>query len=59
MNSSLPLIETYLTNKSERFALTVLILCAIDNRRVTLQKLISKVFDRLAKGNLQSVIEIS
>jgi predicted nuclease of predicted toxin-antitoxin system len=39
--------------------LTVLILCAMDNRRVTLQKLISKVFDRLAKGNLQSVIEIS
>ena len=39
--------------------LTVLILCAIDNRRVTLKKLISKVFDRLAKGNLQSVIEIS
>lgn len=39
--------------------LTVLILCAIDNRRVTLQKLIPKVFDQLAKGNLQRVMEIS
>jgi hypothetical protein len=39
--------------------LTVLILCAIDNRRVTLQKLIPKVFDQLAKGDLQRVMEIS
>lgn len=42
----------------ERFSITVFVLCAIDNRRETLQKLIPKLFDKLAEGNLPKVIEI-
>ncbi len=37
----------------------ICVLCAYDNRRETLQKLIPKLFDRIAKGNLEKVIEIS
>lgn len=43
----------------ERLPLTIFVLCAVDNRRETLAKLIPKLFDRLAEGNLQNVIEIS
>ncbi len=43
----------------ENIPLTIFVLCADDNRRETLQKLIPKLFDRLAEGNLQNVIEIS
>jgi len=43
----------------ERLPLTIFILSAPDNRRETLAKLIPKLFDRLAEGNLQNVIEIS
>ena len=42
----------------ERLSLTILVLCAFDNRRETLKVLIPKLFDRLAEGNLQNVIEI-
>ncbi len=43
----------------ERLPLTIFILSGVDNRRETLAKLIPKLFDRLAEGNLQNVIEIS
>ena len=42
----------------ERLSITIIVLCAIDNRRETLQKLIPKLLDKLAEGNLQNVIEI-
>ena len=42
----------------ERLPLTIFVLCAFDNRRETLKELIPKLFDRLAEGNLQNVIEI-
>ena len=41
-----------------RLPITIFVLCAKDNRRETLQKLIPKLFDRLAKGDLQNVLEI-
>ena len=43
----------------ERLPLTIFVLCAFDNRRATLAKLIPNLFDRLDEGNLQNVIEIS
>lgn len=42
----------------ERLTLTIIVLCAVDNRRETLRLLIPKLFDRLEAGNLQNVIEI-
>ncbi len=42
----------------KNLSLTLFVLCAADNRRETLQKLIPKLFERLAKGNLENVIEI-
>lgn len=42
----------------ERLPLCIFVLCAIDNRRETLKELIPKLFERLADGNLQNVIEI-
>jgi predicted nuclease of predicted toxin-antitoxin system len=42
-----------------RLPLTIFVLCAANNRRETLAKLIPKLFDRLANGNLENVIEIS
>ena len=43
----------------ERLALTIFVLCAHDNRRETLSLLIPELFERLAIGNLQNIIEIS
>jgi predicted nuclease of predicted toxin-antitoxin system len=43
----------------EQLPLTIIVLSAVDNRRETLAKLIPKLFDRLAEGNSQNVIEIS
>ena len=43
----------------ERLPLTIFVLCAFDNRRETLSRLIPKLFDRLAEGDLQNIIEIS
>ncbi|MEJ7829680.1 MAG: hypothetical protein WKF91_15830 [Segetibacter sp.] len=43
----------------ENISLIIFVLCANDNRRETLQKLIPKLFDRLAEGNLQNIIKIS
>jgi len=42
-----------------RLPITIFVLCAINNRRETLSKLIPKLFDRLAGGNLDNVIYIS
>jgi predicted nuclease of predicted toxin-antitoxin system len=42
-----------------KLSLTIVVLCASNNRRTTLQQLIPKMFNRLAEGNLQNVIEIS
>ena len=42
----------------DRLTLTIIVLCAVDNRRETLRRLIPKLFARLADGNLQNVIEI-
>lgn len=41
-----------------RLPLTIFVLCAGDNRRETLAPQIPKLFERLAAGNLQHVIEI-
>jgi predicted nuclease of predicted toxin-antitoxin system len=38
--------------------LKIFVLCAVNNRLETLHKLIPKIFERLAKGELQNVIEI-
>ena len=43
----------------KRLSLTIFVLCAVDNRRETLQKLIPKLFERIAEGGLQNIIEIS
>ncbi|MBX3163257.1 MAG: hypothetical protein KF900_02160 [Bacteroidetes bacterium] len=42
----------------ELLPLTIFVLCANDNRRETLAKLIPKLFQRIEQGNLQNVIEI-
>jgi len=42
-----------------RFEIVIVVLCAKDNRRQTLGLLIPKLVERLAKGNLQRIIEIS
>jgi hypothetical protein len=42
----------------ERLAITIFVLCASNNRRDTLVPLIPKLFDKLAEGNLQNVVEI-
>lgn len=43
----------------KRLSLTIFVLCAVNNKRETLAALIPKLFARLAKGNLENVIEIS
>ncbi|GAB3961435.1 hypothetical protein GCM10028805_60380 [Spirosoma harenae] len=42
-----------------RLPLTIFVLCAFNSRRETLAGLIPKLFERLAQGDLQNVIEIS
>ncbi|MBC8044802.1 MAG: DUF5615 family PIN-like protein [Rhizobacter sp.] len=42
----------------EQLSLTIVVLRAANNRRETLARLIPKLFNRLAEGNLPSVIEI-
>ena len=41
-----------------RLPLTIFVLCAVNNRRQTLAKLIPQLLERIKKGNLQNVIEI-
>ena len=43
----------------QRLTLTIFVLRAKDNTRETLRLLIPKMFERLAEGNLQNVIEIA
>jgi len=43
----------------DRLPLTIFVLIAKDNRRSSLQILVSLIFERIAQGNLQNVIEIS
>jgi len=43
----------------EKLQLTIAVLCASDNRLITLQELIPFMLKRIAKGNLHNVIEIS
>ncbi len=38
--------------------ITVIVLCATDNRRETLSSLVPKIFERLASGNFQKMLEI-
>lgn len=42
-----------------QYSITIVVLCAKDNRQKTLQMLIPKMLDRISKGNFQNVIEIS
>jgi len=42
----------------ERLPIVIFVLYAANNRRETLNLLIPKLFNRLAEGNLQNVIEI-
>lgn len=44
---------------TEDLPLTVVVLCAKDNRRETLRQLIPKVFERLTESNIRKVIEVS
>src|SRR5215203_2442607 len=43
---------------TENLPLPIVVLCASDNRRETLQQLIPKIFARLAEGNTGTVIEV-
>ena len=43
----------------KKLSLKIFVLCAVDNRRETLRKLIPKLFERITEGNLQNIIEIS
>lgn len=43
---------------TERLSFSITVLCANNNRRETLSLLVPKIFERLAKGNLQNIIEI-
>ena len=43
----------------QRLAVTIVVFRARDNTRETLRLLIPKIFERLANGNLQNVIEIA
>ena len=36
----------------------LVVLCAPNNRLKTLQELVKKIFEKIAEGNLQNVIEI-
>jgi predicted nuclease of predicted toxin-antitoxin system len=40
------------------FSLTIIVLCGTDNRRETLKKLIPNIFQKLASGQKNTVIEV-
>ena len=44
---------------TRRLPLTIVVLCAVNNRLETLRALIPKMLERLAEGGLQNIIEIS
>lgn len=41
-----------------RLPFTIFILCSVNNRLETLQKLVPKIFERIAQKDLQNIIEI-
>jgi predicted nuclease of predicted toxin-antitoxin system len=43
----------------EKLPFMIAVLCVSDNRLITLQKLIPKMFKRISEGNLPNVIEIA
>ena len=43
---------------TQRLPLTIIVLCAKDNRRETHQQLIPKLFDRLTEANRNTIIEV-
>lgn len=43
----------------QKLSITIVVLCAVNNRRETLQKLISKMFETINENNTNTVIEIS
>jgi hypothetical protein len=42
----------------EKISITIIVLCANDNRLETLKELILKIFEILAEGNFQDIIEV-
>ena len=42
-----------------KLLLTIIVLCANNNRLDTLRLLVPKIFERIALGNLQNIIEVS
>jgi hypothetical protein len=44
---------------TENLPIPIVVLCASDNRRETLQQLIPKIFERLTEENTATVIEVS
>ena len=42
----------------QRLPFTIFVLCAINNRRDTLQKIIPAIFEKIKNGALKNVIEI-
>ncbi len=43
----------------DKFNISIFLLLAVNNRRVTLQKLVEKIKDKIKKGNLNKLTEIS
>ena len=44
--------------KLQRLPFTIMVLCAVNNRRDTLQKLVPSIFEKIKIGALQNVVEI-
>jgi len=42
----------------EKLPVSIFVLCAYDNRRETLQRLIPLIYKRIEEGNLQNLMEI-
>jgi len=42
----------------EKLPVSIFVLCAYDNRRETLQRLIPSIYKRIEEGNLQNLMEI-
>jgi predicted nuclease of predicted toxin-antitoxin system len=43
---------------TENLPIPIVVLCASDNRRETLQQLIPKIFERLSEGDTKTIIEV-
>lgn len=42
----------------QKLSITIIVLCAVNNRRETLQKLIPKIFETINENNTNTLIEI-